>query len=71
MNIEILGTLASIIVLCSFLVKGENKIRLINIVGAICFVIYGICIGAFSVWFLNGSLILVHIYHLIKDKYKK
>jgi hypothetical protein len=66
MNFEILGTLASIIVLISFLMKSEKKIRLVNIVGAIIFVIYGIGINAFSVWFLNGSLCLVHLYRLIK-----
>ena len=62
MNIEILGTIASVIVLISFLMKSEKKIRLVNIIGAIIFVIYGIGINAFSVWFLNGSLCLVHIY---------
>ena len=62
---EILGVIATIIVLISFLLKGENKIRVVNIIGAVCFVIYGLGIGAFSVWLLNGILVLVHIYKLI------
>lgn len=66
MNFEILGTIASIIVLISFLMKSERNIRLVNIVGALMFVVYGFCIDAFSVWFLNGSLCLVHIYRLVK-----
>lgn len=66
MNFEILGTLASVIVLISFLMKGEKKIRIINIIGALMFVIYGILINAFSVYFLNGMLCLVHIYKLIR-----
>ena len=66
MNYEIIGTCASLIVLVSFLMKGEKSIRLVNIVGAILFVIYGLLIGAFSVWFLNGALVLIHIYKLIK-----
>lgn len=61
---EILGTIASVIVLMSFLMKGEKKIRLINILGAVMFVVYGISINAFSVWFLNGALILIHLYKL-------
>lgn len=61
MNIEILGTIASVIVLLSFLMKGETKIRIINILGALIFVIYGISINAFSIWFLNGMLIIIHI----------
>lgn len=68
MNIELLGTIASVLVLISFMMTNEKKIRSINIVGAILFVIYGIIIKAFSIWFLNGALCLVHVYRLLKDK---
>ena len=66
MNIEYLGTLASILVLLSFMMKNEKAIRSINIIGAIIFVIYGVCINAFSVWFMNGALCIVHAYRLLK-----
>ena len=68
MNIELLGTFASILVLISFLMKNEKMIRSVNIVGALVFVVYGICINAFSVWFLNGALCIVHIYRLLRLK---
>ncbi len=68
MNFEIIGTIASIFVLISFLMKGERKIRLVNIIGATLFVVYGLLINAFSVWFLNGALLFVHIHKLIKLK---
>lgn len=71
MNIEVLGTIASILVLISFLMKGENQIRIVNILGAIIFVIYGVIINAFSVWLLNGILCFVHVYKLIKNKIVK
>lgn len=64
MNQEIIGITASVIVLISFLMKGEKRIRLINIIGALMFVIYGISIDAFSVWFLNGVLCIIHLYKL-------
>lgn len=64
--IEIIGILASVFVLISFLFKSESTIRIINIVGAILFVIYGILINSISVWLVNGSLIFVHTYHLYK-----
>lgn len=66
MNYELIGTLASIIVLLSFLISGEKKIRVVNIVGAFVFVIYGLLINAFSVWFLNGALVIIHLYKLKK-----
>lgn len=69
MNYEVIGVCASVIVLISFLLKGEEKIRIVNLVGAILFVIYGLLIHAFSVWFLNSALVLVHLYKLIMFKY--
>jgi uncharacterized protein with PQ loop repeat len=67
MNFEILGTIASIMVLISFLMKSEKSIRTINIFGASLFVVYGIAINAFSVWFLNGALCIVHIFRLLNS----
>ena len=64
MSYELIGTLASIIILISFIAKGENKIRIINIIGALMFVVYGLLINAFSIWFLNGMLILIHLYKI-------
>lgn len=64
--IETIGILAGTLVLVSFLMKGERKIRLINIVGATIFIGYGILINSISVTLLNTGLVLVHIYFLRK-----
>ena len=61
---EAIGIIATLFVLGSFLVDGERKIRKINILGAILFVVYGVLIGALSVWLLNGALLVIHIYKL-------
>lgn len=63
-----IGTIASIIVLISFLMNNERMIRIVNILGALVFVIYGILIKSFSVTFLNGMLILINICYLKKIK---
>lgn len=68
MNYEIIGTIGSIVILISFFMNKENQIRLINMIGCIIFITYGLLINAFSVWFLNGTLLIVHIYKLIKLK---
>ena len=67
MNYEVLGILASVFVLISFLFKKERSIRLVNIFGAIVFVIYGLLINALSIWLLNGILIFIHLYYLLKE----
>lgn len=66
--VEVIGLIATLFVLISFSLNSEKKIRIVNIIGAILFVIYGVLLGAWSVWILNGVLLLVHIKKLIKFK---
>ena len=66
--VELIGILATLLVLISFLFTGEIKIRVINIVGAVIFVIYGVLINSLSVWILNSALIIIHIVKLYKYK---
>lgn len=63
---ESIGILATIIVLISFTQSDERNIRIINAVGCIVFIIYGILIGAISIWFLNGILFVIHLIKLKK-----
>ena len=73
-TVEIIGIVASVLVLVSFLFKNIRTIRIISIGGCIVFVVYGVLLNALSIWLLNGILILVHIFFLIKmhnDKKKR
>lgn len=64
--IEWFGYFASVIVAISFLMKSINKLRLVNTLGAICFVIYSVVIKAWPVALINIFVICVNIYHLTK-----
>ena len=64
--IEWLGYVASILVAISFLMKSVNKLRFINTIGAICFVVYAVAIKAFPVAVINLFIICVNAYYLIK-----
>lgn len=68
MNPEILGSIATLVVLLSFFQKGERSIRRVNVIGALLFVVYGYLIKANSVMALNGILFILHIYKLTKMK---
>lgn len=63
---EIIGLVASCFILLSFLLKGEKKIRLVNSIGCIAFIIYGILIDALSVWLLNAVTLIVQIVKVIQ-----
>jgi hypothetical protein len=62
---ELIGITATLVVLISFLAKEPKNIRLINTIGAVLFIIYGIAINAVSVYLLNGALVLIHAIYLI------
>lgn len=69
--IEIFGILAGVLVLVSFLMKGEMKIRIINIFGASIFIVYGVLLGSVSVTLLNIGLVLVHIVKIAQMRKNK
>lgn len=68
---EIIGLAGTLFVLLSFLMKDIRLVRIINIVGALLFVVYGICINAISTYALNGALIIIHIVYLFQMRKKK
>lgn len=69
--IEILGIVASLFIILAFLFKDIRIIRILDCVGALLYVIYGILIHSWSNIFLNTMLILIQIYRLIELKRNK
>ena len=63
---EWLGLIASFIVLVSFLMTNQIKTRIINMVGCIAFVVYGLLLPAYSTAFMNGAVFIVHVVFLTK-----
>lgn len=68
---EWLGLVASAIVLISFLFSNQIKTRIINMVGCIVFVVYGMLLPAYSTAFMNFALLIVHIVFLAKHFIKR
>lgn len=61
---EALGYLASVIVAISLTMQSVLRLRIINLVGAVCFSIYGVLIQAYPVAVLNGFIALINVYYL-------
>lgn len=68
---EWLGIIASAIVLISFLMSNQITTRIINMVGCVVFVIYGMILPAYSTAFMNFALLIVHIVFLTKHFIKR
>lgn len=70
MNIEILGTIASLLIISSLISSNIKWLRVLNLIGSVIFVLYASITGAFSVGLTNSFGVIFNIYHLIKI-YKK
>jgi len=65
-TIEIIGYLGSILVAISLMMKSLLRLRLINLIGASFFTLYGILLGAYPVAVLNGLIVGIDIYYLVQ-----
>lgn len=68
---EVVGIIASILIVASFLVTGEKSVRAFNMVGSAVFVVYGALIGSFSIPILNLLSIIINaikIYKINKEE---
>lgn len=71
---EVVGTIAAIVILASFVLRGEMKIRLLNAVGFVFFVWYSFMISNFVMAFMGVAVVLVHcvqVWHMIKESRAK
>lgn len=65
-NVEVLGLLATLLVVASFLFQSVVLIRVVNMLGAVLFVAYGLLIHSPSVAIVNMVVIVVQVLQLVK-----
>lgn len=63
---EIIGYVASVLVAVSLTMSSILRLRVINLVGAIVFTIYGLLIGSIPVAAVNTFIVMVNIYYLFR-----
>ena len=63
---EVIGIIGTLVILLAFVMNGEVKIRLFDLLGAVLFIIYGITISSFSTILLNVALVIVQLFKLNK-----
>lgn len=65
---EVVGYLASLIVLISFLMKSMKTLRIINTIGCVLFVAYGILLNfSIPIIITNVAIVAINIYYLLKS----
>lgn len=66
---ETVGYLASLVVLLSFVMKDLRKLRILNLLGCLMFVMYGVLLHySFPIILTNVCIIGINIYHLSKEQ---
>ena len=66
---KFIGYAASFFVVLSFILKNIRSIRIVNLVGCVCFVIYGVMSGMlWPIIIPNVVICFVQIYYLFFDK---
>jgi len=68
MNWEIFGYIGTVLILVSFLIENVFKLRLVNTIGAIFWLVYGIGIMAKPTIVVNSAVIIIHGIWFIKQK---
>ena len=64
--IEIIGIIATILILVAFMCNDPKKIRSLDALGALLFVVYGVITRTWSTAILNVALIIIQIVKLLK-----
>ena len=67
-EIEMIGYVGSFFGIISLMFTRIRFLRLFNLLGCILLVIYGALIFAIPVVAMNGTIAIIHCYHLIREK---
>lgn len=69
---EYIGYLASFMVLLSFTMKNVTKLRIVNMIGCILFVIYGFLMASLRIGLpiiiANAAIFSVNLFYLLKKR---
>lgn len=62
--LEIIGWIATTFVISSFLINDMLRLRAVNLIGAFCWLVYGVLASAPSIIFLNVVIVGIQAYKL-------
>jgi Flp pilus assembly protein protease CpaA len=66
--IEIFGYISMVVVLISTMMKDMKRLRIINSIGCLMFVIYGLYMQTYPIVAMNIVVILIHLWRLYKGE---
>lgn len=68
MNIEIVGYIATVFILASLAVSNLKTLRIVNSLGAIGWITYGLLVGSSSIVVGNAIMVGINVYKYYKEQ---
>jgi len=68
---EILGYIATVIVLSSFLMKKMTNLRVLNSIGACLFIVYGLLIASGPIVLTNSLILSINVIKLVQNELER
>ncbi len=65
---DILGWIGTALILYSFTLNDIRKLRIVNAIGSIAWITYGIQTGIMPTIFVNVCVLIIHLHWLIRNK---
>ena len=66
--IEWIGYVASVLIVISLIMTSVIKLRIVNTVGCVLFIVYGFIVGTYPVAVSNLLIVFINLYHLYRIK---
>lgn len=70
-GIEIIGYVASCLLLLAMMMTSVIKLRILNTIGCIMYIVYGLFIGSYPVALMNAAIACVNIVHICRNIFSK
>jgi hypothetical protein len=64
--LEVFGTVASLVIALSLMMKNLKRLRLINLAGSLLFAVYGFGIGSLPVLLVNAFIVAIDLWYLVR-----
>ncbi|MBR2196292.1 MAG: YgjV family protein [Salinivirgaceae bacterium] len=70
-NVEIIGYVASGLLLLAMMMTSVIRLRILNTIGCILYIVYGLKIGSYPVAMMNAAIACVNIVHIARGLFSK
>ena len=69
-NIELIGYVATVFILASFVISNLKTLRVVNMIGGGLWMVYGYVIGSSAIFIGHLLMVLIHIVKLYQENKK-